>query len=404
MQRFAHYIFVFTVALLVCIAIFAFWYSAPVNTQADSSNSLTVQDNRSSNQKVTSGEILLSETENAYNPIPNPDGSLIAYVRTGWGRLGGSGGFGRSNLVSEIAVMDADGNVLTKQPLADAFLQGWSSDGKTLICSRDGKYSLVLSDGKVLMSERLPERSDSYEISERVAFLSSTNSVLWLQNYYTNIKRTKTSPASESMTRDFVRSAIQSPKEEIAKYNSRFNVEAILIPSPDEKYLALIGRNDLQVYDREKASWTNLGEIIIHPKDDWDYIKPTWNPWFADSSRLAFVTASGIVVSSPDGKSKQTIFKSEQASGLAVPSPDGNFIAFATFEPRPMKLRDDLKFWGGSTIWVVPVAENSKARSVTQMSQDTTLSLRWLKNHALVFDRVADEMFYRKARLWKVVL
>jgi hypothetical protein len=110
------------------------------------------------------------------------------------------------------------------------------------------------------------------------------------------------------------------------------------------------------------------------------------------------------VVSSPDGKLKQTIFKPTQASGLAVPSPDGNFVAFATFEPRPMKLRDDLKFWGGSTIWVVPIAENSKARFVTQKSQDTTLSLRWLKNHALVFDRIADETFYRKARLWKVVL
>jgi hypothetical protein len=51
-------------------------------------------------------EVLLSETENAYNPIPSPDGKLIAYVRTGWGQAGRTTGFGRSNLRSEIAVMD----------------------------------------------------------------------------------------------------------------------------------------------------------------------------------------------------------------------------------------------------------------------------------------------------------
>jgi hypothetical protein len=148
-----------------------------------------------------------------------------------------------------------------------------------------------------------------------------------------------------------------------------------LIPSPNEKYLALVGRNSLQVYDVKNASWTNFGKIIIHPSDDWDYVKPTWNPWFADSSRLVFLTASGIIVSSPDGKSKQTIFKPTVASGLVTPSPDGNFIAFATFEPRPMKIREDLKFWGGSQLWVVPVTENSKARSVSQKNSDTTLSL-----------------------------
>lgn len=402
MQRVAYYLIVLTAALLVCIAIFSYLYSGLINTQADSSDLLAIQPNRTSNQKVRSGEVLLSETENAYNPIPNRDGSLIAYVRTGWGRSGGSGGLGRSNLVSEVAVMDADGNVLTKQPLADAFLQGWTSDGKHLICSRDGEYSLVSFDGKVFMSERLPKSSDSYEVSERVAFLSRTNSVIWLQNSYANIKRSKDSPASEFMTRDFVRSVIQSPTEEIAKHNYRVNSDAILIPSPDERYLALISKSNLHIYDREKASWANLGEITIHPEDDWDYVKPTWNPWFADSSRLAFVAASGIVVSTPDGKSKQTIFKSEQASGLAVPSPDGNFVAFATFEPRPNSRYDDSKFWGGSTIWVVPVVENSKARSITQKSQDTTFGLRWLNNHAIVFDRIADEMLYQKARLWKI--
>ena len=48
----------------------------------------------------------LLNTDNAYNPIPSPDGKYIAYVRTGWGRPGGSGGFGRSNFLSEVMVID----------------------------------------------------------------------------------------------------------------------------------------------------------------------------------------------------------------------------------------------------------------------------------------------------------
>ena len=66
----------------------------------------------------------LLSTENAYNPFPSPDGKYIAYVRTGWGRPGGSSGFGRSNLVSELAVIDGNGNPVAKPPLVDAFLSG----------------------------------------------------------------------------------------------------------------------------------------------------------------------------------------------------------------------------------------------------------------------------------------
>src|SRR5438105_15270490 len=80
-------------------------------------------------------EKLLSETENAYNPIPSPDGKMIAYVRTGrWEK--GSGGFGQSNLRSEVKVMDSHGQILTDTPLAETFLAGWTSDGKHIICYR----------------------------------------------------------------------------------------------------------------------------------------------------------------------------------------------------------------------------------------------------------------------------
>lgn len=351
-------------------------------------------------------EELLSDTENAYNPIPSPDNSMIAYVRTGrWEK--GSGGLGRSNLRSQIMVMDTQGRLLTEKPLADAFLAGWTSDGNNLICYRDGQYLIVSPDGETLRKGLLPNTSDSYDISERIAFLSTTGSFLWLQTYYNNIKRTVTSAATGYLTRDFVRSVIHSSQGEIARFKSQLNTDEMLVPSPNERYLALIrmasagGYGHLWIYDRQGKSWGDLGDIVIHPREDWDYIKPTWNPWFADSSCLAFISPSSIVISSPDGRSKQNIPNPGPMAGLAVPSPDGKYIAYATFEPRPMKQRPDLKFWGGSTIWVIPTASKSKARPVTEKNKDTTYCLRWLNNSQLVFDRIADEGFYSKARLWK---
>lgn len=405
MRKHIYNFFVLAIAFFVGLTAFALWYFTSVKTQTDSSTLFDIQTNSPNNHKATSGEILLSETENAYNPIPSPDGFRIAYVRIGRDKF--IGGLGRSTLTSEISVMDTDGNVQTQQSLASAFLYGWTSDSKSLNCFRDGDYSTISLNGKILAKGRLPENSDS-SFLERVTFLPDTNSVLWLQNYFTNIKRTETSPGAYYQTSDFVRSAIQSSKGEIAKYNSLLDTDALLIPSPDGRYLAVApstqrsNGNQLLIYDIRSKTWANLGEIIIHPNDDWDYIKPTWNPWFADSSRLVFSTKSGIVISSPDGKTKKIIFQPKVANGLAVPSPDGNFIAFATFDPTPMKVRPDLKFWGGSQIWIIPVAANSEAHSVTQKNEDTTLDLRWLNNHELVFDRIADEDFYKKARLWKV--
>jgi Tol biopolymer transport system component len=87
-------------------------------------------------QAQATSEALLT-TENAYNPIPSADGKYIAYVRTGWGRSNGSGGSGRSNLVSEVVVMDAGGRPVAENPVADAFLSVWTPDSTDLVCFRD---------------------------------------------------------------------------------------------------------------------------------------------------------------------------------------------------------------------------------------------------------------------------
>jgi len=124
---------------------------------------------------------------------------------------------------------------------------------------------------------------------------------------------------------------------------------------------------------------------------------------FSDSSRLVFLRNSTIVIVTPDGRDKTEI-KIEGQEGLPTPSPDGTSIAYATFEPRPMKMRPDLQFWGGTTMMVVSTSAGSKPRPVTRNNSDEVYDLKWLNNNAIVFDRVADEQFYGHARIWKATV
>jgi hypothetical protein len=335
----------------------------------------------SSSVAQMSKELLLSEIENAYNPIPSPDGKLIAYVRTGWNREHGSGGFGRSNLRSEIAVMNAKGEILTQSPLGDAFLFGWTQDSSELVCYRDGRFSLVRANGGTSQNGR--DTDAHLGSSEQVAYLSKADTFIWLEHedWHTQVLTRKGKLAEIAlMTGDLV------------------------IPSPDERYIAVAGNKvDLWVLDTETKKWANLGRTDIHPYSGWDYIKPTWNPWFADSSRIVFFSGSRLIVASPDGERKETLLEIPN-SGLPVPSPDGKRIGYVTFSPRPMKLRRDLSFWGDSTLWVVSADGKRVPQQITSSSTDTTYDLRWLGNDRLIFDRLSDEPFYSHARLWTVSL
>ncbi len=66
-----------------------------------------------------------------------------------------------------------------------------------------------------------------------------------------------------------------------------------------------------------------------------------------------------------------------------------------------MKLRPDLKFWGGTQVWVIPVAEHGHAISVSHSSADETYTLRWMDDHTIIFDRIAEVEFFKHARIWK---
>ncbi|HWY60024.1 MAG TPA: hypothetical protein VNZ03_36510 [Terriglobales bacterium] len=330
-------------------------------------------------------EKLLS-TDNAYNPMPSPDGSYIAYVRTGWGEKSWIG-FGRASLVSDVKIVTAKGDPTSRTLAKDYFLSGWTPDSARVVCFRDWNYALISADGKRTIAGRIPNDPNHFEVAaEWVAYSPSLETIIW------------------SRWADKSHRAIETPTRTIVK-DAMFWRERV-VPSPDGRYLAVFreeSQTDLRVYDLRLASWTDLGRMTIHPDKDWWYIQPNWSPWFADSSLLVFLTDSALVITSPDG-TLHTEMKIDGHTGLPVASPDGQSVAYVTFEPRPKQARPDLQFWGGTTIMVVATSGESKSREVTVKNPDEVFDLKWLNNDALIFDRVADDEFYKHARIWKVVV
>jgi Tol biopolymer transport system component len=333
-------------------------------------------------------ETLLFEL-NAYDPVPSPDGKLIAYVLTSRKLDGGSGGFGRSNLQSDVKFCDPSGQML-QSPKIEGFLGEWLSDSSAVVGYRDLRFALLSPSGSWesdSMLRGLNMQPPVQELTERVAYLSKLHKFVWLE--YTNtstILQTEVGPMAEFQ-------------------GMPVRTSAVIVPSPDERYLAMgelsPGRS-LWVYDTVKKTLANLGNLTIHPDPDWDYIKPSWNPWFADGKHLAFFSGASLYVSTPDGKERRKLLQAEHG-GLAIPSPDGTLVAYATSSPRPSKFREDLNFWGASTLWIVPSAGGAPTQ-ITSASEDETYDLRWLTQDSLIFDRISEGLFNEHARIWKVSL
>jgi len=326
----------------------------------------------------------LLTTENAYNPMPSPDGKYIAFVRVGWGESTVTS-FGRSSLVSDVKVMNVGGMAKTRTLAKDYFISGWTPDSIHLVCYRDWNYALVSTEGNQTVVGRIPNVSDRYMPTEWVAYSPFLETIVWS-------RPTESQWAIEAPGRMVVKQMVSGGKR--------------VVSSPDGRYLAVFGENsetELRVYDFRLESWIDFGRMSIHPDKDWSYIQPDWNPWFADSSRLVFLRDSTLVITVPDGTQKTEI-KIDGPAGLPVPSPDGKSIAYITFEPSPKQARPDLQFWGGTTIMVVPTSGESRPLTVTLKNPDEVYDLKWMNSDALVFDRIADDVFYQHARIWRAAV
>ncbi|MFN0199615.1 MAG: TolB family protein [Planctomycetaceae bacterium] len=328
---------------------------------------------------VRSEESEFIPRQNAYNAIPSPDGTKVAFVQTGRGRAG-SGGFGRSNLRSDVMVSDVQGNLLSKEPLADSFLAGWTPDGKSLVCYRDWQFFLVALDGTKTQAGKIPDQESR---PERVVYHSATGRFLWPE-------------------RDRGIGIVRNDEgQELARHESLLGHLAL---SNDGKWLAAISGN-LKVLNVAAQTWADLGPVTIHPlHGNWDYIKPSWNPWFDDSSHLAFVSGEEVVVATPDGKQKRTLCQLPSLGGLASASPDGKHVAYVTFEEGKSERRRDLTFCGNARVWVVSTLQPDKPQAVTEENPDSIYGIRWMNAEEVIFDRIADTPFYNRARLWRATV
>jgi hypothetical protein len=336
---------------------------------------------------VTSSAVAQTQlsVENAYNPIPSPDGEKIVAVLTGWHRQGGSGGLGRSNLKSDVIVLDRAGRTLAT--FTDRFVADWKKDG--IILFRDWSYSLLSEDGSIRDAGRtcpqeiLSERA--FECTERVAYLSTLGTFVWVRQKWGD-------------------SVLVTPQGEFSSHFKEKFLGEWLAPSPDERYIAAgpgrLGQS-LTIYDSREKVWRDLGAVVIHPDANWTWMQPSWNPWFADGSHLVFFTSEGLIVSTPDGMQRRVLLGTQDPAGLAVPSPDGRAIAYATFASTPRPNVGSPPIFHTTGIWIVDVEGESKPRRLAGPTASVTYDLRWLDNQHLVFDRI-DPMALAKAQLWMV--
>ncbi len=323
----------------------------------------------------------------AYQPLPSPDGKLVAFVLTGM-KMDGFAGLGRSHLRSNVAFADQNGKNL-RDPKIEGFLGEWLPDSSAVSTYRDWHFSLVTPE-RSQKNGTIPQsdKPDSPPGAERAQYIPTFNGFVWLE-HPDKITYLKT---------------INGP---VATFNGLLPTEDFIMPSPDGRYLAIAGKTSNEyedrnfwIYDIGKNTWKDLGPLSVHPDPNWDYNKPNWNPWFSDSVHLALVSGSTLYIVRVDGTERRELGHIENA-GLPVPSPDGKLIAYVTFAPRLAQHRTDLQFWGGSTIWVIST-EGGPPRQVTLQSQDETYDLRWLTNSSLIFDRIGEWIFNQHARIWTV--
>ena len=356
-------------------------------------------------------------SHNGTVPMVSPDGQWVAYVETGWGRPGGSGGMGRSNLTSLVHAVRADGS--DDRLVADMFLVSWLSDSKHIASARDGFASICDLEATV------------------TAEFGAPLDAKWAKSYARRVDWTKGHPrhqGGDSMPHskrleglgdfEWGEDAAFSPN---GKWFGplRSNGEAVFIDStgerlkiklsgdagfagqqatwsPDGKHIVVVGAGGSQatVIDFQNRSSAAVKMDAIPKIESWNYRKSRWNPWSRDGSWLAFVRQGQIWISKPDGAdAKQLTF---DATRKAFPtfSRNGKQIAYVSWQTN-----DRLHYTrlGPTDLWIVDVGTTLVTRA-TLPSDERIHCLDWLDDYSLIFDRLDSEGMGRKSSLRQLSL
>lgn len=356
-------------------------------------------------------------SHNGTVPMVSPDGQWVAYVETGWGRPGGSGGLGRSNLTSLVHAVRTDGS--DDRLVADMFLVSWLSDSKHIASARDGFASI--SDLQATVTSEFGAPLDAK----------------WLKSYERRGDWTRNNPRDQLGDRMPHRRRLEGLGDfewgEDAAFSPngkwfgplRLNGEAVFIGStgerltirlsgdagfagqqatwsPDGKHIVVVGAGGSQatVIDFQNRSSAAVKMDAIPKIESWSYRKSRWNPWSRDGSWLAFVWQGQIWISKPDGAdAKQLTF---DATRKAFPtfSRDGKQIAYVSWQTN-----DRLHYTrlGPTDLWIVDVGTTLVARA-TLPGDERIHCLDWLDDYTLIFDRLDSEGMGQKSSLRRLSL
>ena len=352
-------------------------------------------------------------------PTVSPDGKWVAYVETGWGRPGGTGGTGRSNLLSITHVVRSNGT--SDRVLSDMFLAGWMSDSRRVGTARDAFAAIVNRNGKpvVEFGDRLDKPDTAGGIGGEVWPTGDMRHQLGVR-----MPRSKTfqpGKGREAMfSFDYGEDAAFSPdgkwfgprrvdnqwqfvdpdgnKREMKAPDRETLWGSQAVWSPDGTRLVVVPVQPSGSFGRDKViepakafvidfSGPTTAAVIdvdqVWSMGGWSYRKGRWNPWSRDGRRLAFIRNGQVWILDSDGNATLSTF---DASHKVFPtfSPDGTKIAYITWQ---FDNREHYTRLGPTDIWVIDIKTGLAAR-VTRADSGRIEGLDWLDNDTIIFDRL----------------
>jgi hypothetical protein len=334
-------------------------------------------------------------------PMVSPDGQWVAYVETGWGRPGGSGGMGRSNLLSLVHAVRRDGS--GDRLVSDLFLAGWMPDSKRIASARDGYAAICDLEGNVVTEFGSP--LDKQYLSQRGDWKSDPR-----HQWGNRMPKSRRLPKAEDF--DFGEDGAFSPDGKwfgpmlgngVAHFiDSSGRMIKVKLPgdfigrpyraswSPDGRHVVLMNLGDesgaVVIDARTWAAKAIQGVDPIYRNSDWEYRKCRWNPWSKDGSRLAFLRNGQVWIATPDGgNAKQLTFDSARKA-YPVFSRDSNRIAYVSCQADNRRHYERM---GSTDLWVVDI-ETTLCVRVTAPSSRRIYCLDWIDDQTLIFDRVDE--------------
>jgi HEAT repeat protein len=353
-------------------------------------------------------------------PVVSPDGKWVAYVETGWGHPGGSGGMGRSNLLSITHVARRDGSL--DRVVSDMFLVGWMSDSQRLASTRDGFAAIVNLTGKTVteFGDRLDKPDTGGGFSREVWPTGEIRQQFGVRMPHAKGFQPPGMHSEEIFSFDSGEDAAVSPdgkwfgprrvKDQWQFIDPEGNKRELKAPdretlwgsqavwSPDGACVVVGPVEPSGSFGRDKGVEPGKAFVIdfggltlkavievdqVWGMGGWNYRKGRWNPWSRDGKRLAFIRQGQVWTSDPDGNATQLTF---DGSNKVFPtfSPDGTKMAYITWQ---FDNREHYTRLGPTDIWVVDIKTRLAAR-VTRADSSRIEGLDWLDNSTLIYDRL----------------